>query len=74
MEVSPATTIPPCKVYKYKTLLFTSNANCKFFYIPKHLYKKALADIKKKKEEGKIKEYLIIPCKNYDGAYSLINY
>ena len=74
MGVSPATTIQAGRQYRYKSTYIIANTNCKFFYIPKLLYKRSLEAIKEKKNKGLITNYLIIPCRNYTGAYAIINY
>lgn len=74
MKVSPLTKYQAGRVYKYKTTVLVTNTNCKVCYIPKELYKASLARIKEKKNKGLITGFLIIPYKNYDGAFAIINY
>lgn len=74
MKVSPATLIKAGKNYRFKSKRFVSGSNCKFFYVPKELYKQSLARIKEKQQQSVITDFLIIPYGNYDGAIVIINY
>ena len=74
MQVSPEAVVKVGMKYRFKTFTFTSNDNCKAFYIPKAKYKRSKDFIQAKKKSGLIKDYLLIPFLNHDGCIALINY